>query len=337
MEPPDSYKRPKPSVSERDFWIDPDPRREPGLLLSDRIIFYCQKVNLIYPFDPDFVEPASYTLHAGREYMISLRPGQLESRNLEQEGKVVIPPNGLIYIRFFEEVNIPHYMIARFNLRVSQVYRGLLLGTGPQVDPGFRGHLGCPIHNFTDEDKTIEFFERLGTIDFEKTTPLGQTYFMERNIADITEEQYAHMRAGVTTVGGIDGLESKIFNKRINADFRSYLPGAESVRSSVHALHENVKAAREEIKEQAATIQLYRRIAIGGLIAILLTVLFGGLRLYTDFKSDIASRYMDLKHDIVELSKSVGRLEGTKADGLQTSGHPRGEGAEEKTPASTQE
>src|SRR2546425_2704993 len=41
------------------------------------------------------------------------------------EGKVEIPPNGLIYIRFLEEVNIPCYLIARFNLRVKQVYRGL--------------------------------------------------------------------------------------------------------------------------------------------------------------------------------------------------------------------
>jgi len=133
-------------------------------------------VNLIYPFDERELRPASYTLHAGPEYLISL-PGKLVEGNLEREERVVIPPNGLIYIRFLEEVNIPYYMIARFNLRVKQVYRGLLLGTGPQVDPGFRGHLGCPIHNFTDEDKVLHYRERLITIDFEKTTPFAQTSF----------------------------------------------------------------------------------------------------------------------------------------------------------------
>lgn len=337
MRIPDSYRRPKPKVSDRDFWIDPDPRREPGLLLSDRILFYCQKVNLVYPHDPLFVEPATYKLHAGREYLISDRPGQVESRDLETDGRVVIPPNGLIYIRFFEEVNIPHYMIARFNLRVTQVYRGLLLGTGPQVDPGFRGYLGCPIHNFTDEEKTIHFFDLLGTIDFEKTTPLGETFFPTREVNEITAEEYAAMRADITPVGGIGGLPCKIFNKRIDADFRSYLPGAESVRSSVHALHERVRAAQDEIREQAATIQFYRRIAIGGLIAILLTVLFGGIRLYTDFKGDIAARYMDLKGDIVELNKSVGRLEGTKEDKHRTSSPLGGERLQEKTPVSTEE
>jgi deoxycytidine triphosphate deaminase len=180
MELPESYKQPKPEVEEKDFWLDPDKDSPAGLLLSDRIKFYREKVNLIHPFDEKFLEPASYTLHAGGEYLIHDESGKRISGVLGPGGKVIIPPNGLIYIRFLEEVNIPHYMIARFNLRVKQVYRGLLLGTGPQVDPGFRGHLGCPLHNFTNEEKTIEFFEKLVTIDFEKTTPLGQKYFVDR-------------------------------------------------------------------------------------------------------------------------------------------------------------
>src|SRR6266496_697767 len=180
---PDSYinqiEQGLPVVQARDFWKDPDEKSPPGLLLSDRIEFYREKVNLIFPYNRDYLRPASYTLHAGCEYVISKSAGDLEYGDLAEKGKVVIPPNGLIYIRFFEEVNIPHYLIARFNLRVTQVYRGLLLGTGPQVDPGFSGYLGCPIHNFTDTDKTIVFFDDLITIDFEKTTPFAQTFFQE--------------------------------------------------------------------------------------------------------------------------------------------------------------
>ena len=98
MELPESYRLPKPDVKEEDFWFDPDRGSPAGLLLSDRIKFYREKVNLIYPFDDKFLEPASYTLHAGGEYLIHDETGKRLSDVLEPTGKVVIPPNGLIYI-----------------------------------------------------------------------------------------------------------------------------------------------------------------------------------------------------------------------------------------------
>lgn len=319
MRIPDSYTRPKPKVSDQDFWIDPDPSHQPGLLLSDRILFYCEKVNLVFPYDPCFVGPASYTLHAGREYMISRKPGNVETLDLEKEGKVIIPPNGLIYIRFYEEVNIPRYMIARFNLSVTQVYRGLLLGTGPQVDPGFRGYLGCPIHNFTDENKTIKFLDPLGTIDFEKSTPLGETYFRERDVAKITAEEYEGMRSGTISVPGINGLVCKIFNKRLNATFQSYLPGGESVRSSVAKLNEDLKAAQKTIKR-------YRNIAILSFIGLIFTVLFW-----------LHGLYIDLKNNIVELNKSVGHLEGTVQRTPSVPTIPERQRSEEKPPSPSEQ
>jgi len=304
MKLPDSYKQQlaqgKSHVEEKNFWKDPDETSPPGLLLSDRIMFYCKNVNLIWPNDETYVEPASYTLHAGREYLIATRPGLVESRKFEEDDKVIIPRNGLIYIRFLEEVNIPHYMIARFNLRVTQVYRGLLLGTGPQVEPGYKGLLGCPIHNFTDEDKTIEFFEPLVTIDFEKTTRLGETTFKGMNFADITEQQYAGMRAGVVKVEGLGGWRCKIFNKRVNAAFQSFLPPGQSVRSSVSHLQEEVERLRKLQKVSAWT-------AAGVLLAAFsfaITVYF-----------HIEGYFHELKDNIRELSLEVGRLQGASALG----------------------
>jgi len=218
-------------------------------------------------------------------------------------------------------------MIARFNLRVTQVYRGLLLGTGPQVDPGLRGHLGCPIHNFTDEEKTIEFLESLVTIDFEKTTPLGGTYFAGRNVEQITPKEYESMRSGVITVEGLHGLRCKIFNKRAGASFQSYLPGGQSVRSSVAALQEDLRKAQREIA-------LYRTIGIGTLV----TFLVAAFALYANVKDDISNRYMDLKNNIVELSKTVGQLEATIPGSLTVQPPPKHPQTEDKSqPATEQE
>jgi hypothetical protein len=67
-------------------------------------------------------------------------------------------------------LDLPFYVVGRFNVRVSWVYNGVLLGTGPQVDPGFSGCLSCPLYNLTDLDIIIKRDEDFATIDFEKTT-----------------------------------------------------------------------------------------------------------------------------------------------------------------------
>ena len=80
---PDSYTRARPEVPEERYWIDPDPQQT-GLLLSYRILYYCEELLLIFPYDEAFIEPASYTLHAGCEYIIANRPGQYETHDLER-------------------------------------------------------------------------------------------------------------------------------------------------------------------------------------------------------------------------------------------------------------
>ncbi len=283
---------PKPPIVERDFWIDPDPHKHSGLLLSDRIAFYVKKVHLIWPFDPKSLRPASYTLHAGHKYILNNKEG-----NLEEEGTVQIPPNGLIYIQFLEEVNIPHYMIARFNLRVKQVYRGLLLGTGPQVDPGFRGHLFCPIHNFVNEPKTIHFRDPLATIDFVKTTELGENYFPGMKETELTSEAFERMRKGEIEVRGIDNLPCLIFSEKPNRPLQEYLPHGESVKSSIFDLYQKVKRSEK--------ISIWT--AIGITIALI-----GSILSVFQIVSKNLDGYRELKDNIGSLRESVGKLEGAR-------------------------
>lgn len=341
MEIPDSYKQSKPIVREVDFWVDPDQDSPAGLLLSDRIKFYREKVNLIHPFDDKFLEPASYTLHAGGEYLIHDEGGKRISGVLEAGGKVIIPPNGLIYIRFLEEVNIPHYMIGRFNLRVKQVYRGLLLGTGPQVDPGFRGHLGCPLHNFTNEEKMIPFFESLITIDFEKTTPLGKAHFSNTKPEDLTPQYFAQMRHGLIVVAGIGNHPCKIYNKPQDRPLNEYLPGGESVQSSVFELQKTVKQLTEKIKS-------YRNIAIWSAIGLVIAIVGGlgnlVLTLYTNLETNsfngyvnLKDNYQNLQNNISELSRTVGQLQGAResvgSSSTQLPNTPAGSLVQQPSPA----
>jgi hypothetical protein len=230
----------------------------------------------------------------------------------------------LIYIRFFEEINLPFYIIARFNLRVKQVYRGLLLGTGPQVDPGFRGHLNCPIHNFTDEPKRIRFREALATIDFEKTTTFGQSYFANRTADQIRNISFADMRKSSESIAGMNSLPCKIFEVVNDRPLRGYLPGGESVRSSVYELQEQVQQFGKDIHNHKTEMQtqvtqlkgdlqkeldFYRNISIWGGAGALLAMIALVVSVYFHLEDYLFNSYRDLQDKFHEISVSIDRLE----------------------------
>jgi deoxycytidine triphosphate deaminase len=152
--------------------IDPDwgvPERK-GMLLSDQIHRFCtQKPGLLIGegYNERNLRPAAYTLTIGDVYYDHEGTRkELNDKNLSFE----MPPNSIVFVSIAESLDLPFYIAARFNLRVEWVYKGILLGTGPQVEPGFRGQLSCPLYNLTDQRHRITRGDEFATIDFERTT-----------------------------------------------------------------------------------------------------------------------------------------------------------------------
>lgn len=83
---------------------------------------------------------------------------------------LVVPKNGIIFVDTDLDFRLPDFIALRFNLQIKHVHRGLLLGTGPLVDPGFLGKLCIPIHNLTNEDYYIDRDDGLIWIEFTKTS-----------------------------------------------------------------------------------------------------------------------------------------------------------------------
>ena len=142
------------------------PRDETGVLLSDRIKHYCLKYKLIDPFDDELLKPAGYDLTVGANYSV------LGERRALNEGKTLeIEPYQVAIIETCETINMPKFLVARWNVRVTRAYEGLLWVGGAQVDPGFRGHLCCPIYNLSTKKVTLAFGDTLAMIYFVTTTP----------------------------------------------------------------------------------------------------------------------------------------------------------------------
>ena len=142
------------------------PPDEKGVLLSDRIKYYCEKYELVSPYHQDQFRPASYALRVGRRSSID---GRLQP--LDDGAPLEILPYQVAIIETYETINLPRYMIGRWNVQTKKAYSGLLWVGGAQVDPGFRGHLCCPIYNLSTQKVTLNFRENIAVIDFVTTTP----------------------------------------------------------------------------------------------------------------------------------------------------------------------
>lgn len=164
-----------------DLALHPDAYRG-AVLLSDQIEFYIKQLDPPLLARPDgsrlndddlwderqgCLDTASYKLRLGNEAHV----GGVRVRVSDDE-PLVLPPHQVAVVKTYETINIPRFLVARWNLRVQWVYEGLLWVGGPQVDPGWQGALYCPIYNLAERQVVIPYKERVFTMDFTRTTPV---------------------------------------------------------------------------------------------------------------------------------------------------------------------
>lgn len=158
--------------------MDPDPEVwrmwQGAVLLKDEIRRYCQEpIKLITPFedDPKFLKPSSYHLRLGNKYRVDGKDYELSDNNRILK----IPPHGIAIVRTLEWVNVPGFLVGRWNLKVKVVYKGLIWVGSLQVDSGYQGFLFCPLYNLSNREQELVYKDPIFTIDFVRTTRFDES------------------------------------------------------------------------------------------------------------------------------------------------------------------
>lgn len=143
------------------------------MLLSDEIIHFVEEFELIDKehFNKSELKAAGYRLHVGKDYAIN---GEVKTLEKGKNEFIQIDPFQCAILSTEERLNMPRFLIGRWNLRVSLVYKGLLWLGGPQVDPGYCGNLFCPIFNLSNSPVKLRLGGRLALIDFVRTTEFNE-------------------------------------------------------------------------------------------------------------------------------------------------------------------
>jgi hypothetical protein len=128
---------------------------------------------MIYPFKPRPIEVKLASLEFA--LLGAVIYWDAEGRRIEQQVEsgehFILRHNSIAFVTLEPYLQLPDYIALRFNLKIRNVYQGLLLGTGPLVDPGYQGRLSIPLHNLTTNDYTLIGGEPLITVEFTKLAP----------------------------------------------------------------------------------------------------------------------------------------------------------------------
>lgn len=148
--------------------VDPYPEIDSSLLNAEDIVKYILTTGMLDPFEPEKLKGAIYTCTFSGNYLKYNDNNECEAYSLSDDEELTIKPNSISYLEISTFFQIPLYLVLRFNLQVQHVYKGLLLGTGPIVDPGFVGRLYIPLHNFTSNTYIIRKNADLISVEFTK-------------------------------------------------------------------------------------------------------------------------------------------------------------------------
>lgn len=248
-------------ASSIDSWDDPFPEIAAALLHSGQIAAYCRhnfsdgKI-VIGPALEDRLKSASLEIMFGGAVYWWSDQGEYKTQTLTRENPYVLEPNQIVFIEPDVTFHLPPYLAIRFNLTIKLIHRGLLLGTGPLVDPGFKGKLLIPLHNLTKNKYVLHAEDHFIWVEFTKldtsridTKPDGKSVW--KSVAGSTFE-YS------------DFPTNKRELKPINY-FRKSNAGAE-VRSS---LIDELKSLEDQRSKLETTI---RRLSLVSIVSLVLSV-----------------------------------------------------------------
>ena len=270
----------------------------PALLNSADIKKYIDKDCLIEQgsFDSKLLKTASYEMRfMGKLYdWIITDEGQLKPRCREIiEGRpTTLFRNSITYLWMNEQLFLPEYIAARFNLHIRHVHRGLLLGTGPLVDPGFSGSLLIPLHNLTDNDYEVKGGDGIIWVEFTKLTRnkfwkisdktgISRPPYLKMfpNVKDMDDPMEYFMKSKVTDAGGVQSAFHGALDQARGA--------AEAARQSAESSEKNTDRFK----------RLYTLAAVASALLILLavgTIIFQGYFLV----NQVATTTMELNRQV---------------------------------------
>jgi deoxycytidine triphosphate deaminase len=290
---------------QRTFNSDPFPKIAPSLLNSADICDYVRMTGMLHPFRPDKVKSASYEAAVGGRCIWWDEHGVWQEVDLEKEDReFTLRANSIAFVQVEPKFRLPDYMALRFNLKITHVHRGILLGTGPLVDPGFVGRLLIPLHNLTTNPYTLKRGDGLIWIEFTKTSPLPKD---KEPDSDDPRRRGRYVRFPEDK----KNLDAEVYFRKAtgNQPIRSSLPQIilES-RDATERAREAATNAEAQVKQITDRYRRYSVFGLVGLAVALAAVTISILALIHNVWTSVHNTEVQLRQELEKVAEKERRL-----------------------------
>lgn len=306
---------------EKYYSKDPFPNIQPALLNSADIYNYVATTGMIFPFYPEKLSGASYEVAIGEKVIWwDEQKQEVHEEDLSRPGSYFkLEPNSIAFVMLEPTFRIPDYMALRFNLKIVHVYRGLLLGTGPLVDPGFVGKLSIPLHNLTANTYTFRHGDSLIQMEFTKLSPNEVWKNNDERKPEIKDDLYK--RKWIKKDRTIYEYINRSLEGSGDVMVRSAIPNnLKKVKDIAEKAQEDIIEAKKELDQRVRNMQLITILSLVPVLTFACTAIYQLGSANTIKKeqiyelqmqySELSQQYDQLQSDYDELVLKIERIEG---------------------------
>lgn len=272
---------------------------DPALLNSAHVSNYIRTIGMVWPFEPDNLSGVTLSLTVGDLALYWDEEKKKIRKEIKVEKEFVLKSNTIVYVSIGEELRLPEYIIARFNLRVTNAYKGLLLGTGPIVDPRFEGKLFIPLHNLTNNDYIFYHGDTFIEMEFTKLSRVDKWKNPPPNIPDTISLKFTD---GVYKVWKPKSDKIKPEDRDIDYYLRKANSGG-SINSSLPSLKQDTKEAIDKATKTSEKVETsLSRFNVGLLFsfAALLTAIVGIVNVFRGDIKEIKEKKFEERIEVLE-------------------------------------
>ena len=257
--------------------VDPLLNIESALLNSADVFDYVCKTGMLYPFYVKDLKGASYEVRIGGRVIWWDDEKKKQAKELEKEGdSFELKPNSIAFVTLEPYFRIPDYPALRFNLKILHIYKGLLLGTGPLVDPGFQGRLSIPLHNLTTNTYVFKYNDPLIQVEFTKLSKNLEWNVKERDKKGINIPVYKRnpIKPGRTVdyyvARSLEGSDNTYVRSSIPEQLEKAKKAIEEIRADNHVFKEESKTSIDSMGQEVSNSQ--KHTALVNMVALVTTV-----------------------------------------------------------------
>ena len=283
--------------------IDPFSKIEAALLNSADIADYVSMTGMIYPFDPERLKSASYEMTIGGEVLCWDEYDKEEYYVPLVDQEIKLRRNSITFVTVDAKFRLPDYIAMRFNLQIEHVHKGILLGTGPLINPGFCGKLMIPMHNLTNNDYIIKCGAPLIGVEFTKLS-----YNKSWGLEEINKERK----------GEFIKNKGKKSDKTFHDYISMFIPRGMIVKSSLSGAIDKAERSARKAERFIQKITTFSVIALAVLIIGLFALAYQVYDIVSSANSNVTSANQKLsdvlrdnekmKEDYKNLSNRIEKL-----------------------------